>query len=268
MISQKTIQYQKKLNDRLFLKVTKKQATVIITEELCIYTPNQRDYTLNLLRLISAYAVGEWTPVHIDMTFCPKITAAASVMLFAEITRARIATDNDLIIVLKLPHEESDCREALDHIGWTHAVTISYKHINSLFDQDAIFQSGNNPGKATASVYKQLVQSGVPLTDPEVKRFTKGVTEAMLNVNHHAYDNEKDPLGGIGRRWWQLCLVRMDEQNNPSKLLFIIYDLGQGMLRSLPKKVGENNIDHIARAMTYGVTRTKAPIEAKGPKIS
>lgn len=260
----KETQYKKKLNERIQLKVTKKKVTIVISEDLCIYVPSQRDYTLNLLGLISAYAVGQWIPVHIDMSNCQRVTAAASVMLFAEISRARIATENDDIITLSLPEEGQGCRTALNNIGWIYAASISYRKINTLFEHDAIFQSGNNPGKATASVYKQLVDSGVPLTAPEVKKFTKGVTEAMLNVNHHAYDNEKDPLNGIGRRWWQLCLVRTDDNGKPTKLLFIIYDLGQGILRSLPKKVGESNLDQIGRAMTYGVTRTKEPDRGKG----
>ncbi|HCH1192656.1 TPA: hypothetical protein NKP78_003159 [Vibrio parahaemolyticus] len=252
------------MNERIQLKVTKKKVKIVISENLCIYEPSQRDYTLNLLGLISAYAVGKWIPVHIDMSNCQRVTAAASVMLFAEISRARIATENDDIVTLDFPEKGQSCRTALNNIGWIHAASISYRKINTLFEHDAIFQSGNNPGKATASVYKQLVDSGVPLTAPEVKKFTKGVTEAMLNVNHHAYDNEKEPLNGIGRRWWQLCLVRTDENDKPTKLLFIIYDLGQGILRSLPKKVGESNLDQIGRAMTYGVTRTKESDRGKG----
>ncbi len=263
-LTRRQAEYQRKLDSRINLKITKRKVFVTVSEGLCVYYGHeQRDYTINILRIISGYCVGEWTPVRLDMSQCTTLTAAAMLMLFAEISRARIATGNDDIVEVILP-ENPECRGMLDHTGWSEAVSLGHRQLNSLFENDAMFQSGNEPGKATASVYRQLVNSGIRLTEPEVKTFTKGVTEAMLNVIHHAYSHEDYPLDGIGRRWWQLCIIVKDKDGKPTKLVFIIYDLGQGILKSLPALKGEDNSQHIQRAMTYGVTCTEEQNRGKG----
>ncbi|EJG1805320.1 hypothetical protein HJ118_07090 [Vibrio parahaemolyticus] len=229
-----------------------------VTESLCVYE-EQRDYTLNLMRNISGYAVGRKIPVLISLEHCPSITAGALLILFAEVSRARIVAEDDNIVKIKLPTKGS-LKDTLDHIGWTKAITISFRDYPSLMEENCPFQTASKPHEAMASIFNLLSSSGVTLTSPESKVFTKGVNEAILNVFNHAYSHEDYPLDGIGRRWWQACW-RADDNS----FVYIIFDLGQGITNSLPKAYDNEPIDeHICRAMRLGVTCTGDSKRGKG----
>jgi len=262
-LNKKLEDYYSRLNQRLKPKNQKGVVHFTVIEPLCVYGKEHRDYTLNLMRNISGRTVGDFTPIHIDLTNCPKITASASVMLFAEISRARIATENDNIVTISLP-QEPELQALLHSIGWVKAINAGCREQNSLFDNNEIFQTLSDPGKAMASLLLSLRNSGITLTSIEAKIFTKGVNEAMLNVLHHAYSHEKHPLGGIGRRWWQCCYTVV-KNNEPEKMVYIIFDLGQGILSSLPKDdINESIQAHIIRAMSKGVTCTGEKDRGKG----
>ncbi|MCD9474866.1 hypothetical protein GLP44_09035 [Photobacterium phosphoreum] len=229
-----------------------------VTETLCVYQ-KQRDYTLNLMRNISGYAVGHKVPVKINLKQCPMITAGALLILFAEVSRAKIAIEDDSLVTLELP-ENNDLRTIIDDIGWTEAMTVSFREYPNLMKANCTFQTASKPHEAMQSIYHLLINSEVPLSSPESKVFTKGVNEAILNVFNHAYSHEEYPLGGIGRRWWQACW-----KANDNSLVYIIVDLGQGITKSLPKAYDEESVpDHIVRAMELGVTCTGDSKRGKG----
>ncbi|AIW12894.1 hypothetical protein IX91_01440 [Vibrio tubiashii ATCC 19109] len=228
-----------------------------VSEELCVYY-KQRDFTLNFLSNISSALFKHNVKVHLDLTACPNISAAALVMLFAEVSRARMALEEDDVITIELPKEFSDT-------SWEEAITLHYRKYASLFDNDHTFQTVSEPNKAMASIMKLLFKSGVVLSKPDTRVFTKGVNEAMLNVINHAYSDQLEPLGGIGRRWWQACWLQK-KANGDETLVYIIFDLGCGMLKSLPNQNNETPVQHITRAMKYGVTRTDEVDRGKGTK--
>jgi hypothetical protein len=212
---------------------------------------------LNLLANITDAIFNHKVKVHLNLSECPNITASALVMLFAEISRAKMVFEDDDIITIDLPKEKPD------HV-WNEAVTLSYRNYSSLFDNDHTFQTMSEPNKAIASILKLLLNSGVELSRTETRVFTKGVNEAMLNVINHAYHDQDAPLDGIGRRWWQACWVAKNKDKQT--LVYIIYDLGCGMLASLPKENNESISDHITRVMSYGVSRTQEADRGKGTK--
>ncbi|HAS6354462.1 TPA: hypothetical protein I7234_19905 [Vibrio vulnificus] len=225
-----------------------------VAEELCVYY-EQRHYTINLLNNISYAIFILKVPVHLNLSNCPSISASALVMLFAEVSRARMAKEQDDIVTIDFPQ--------IRDLPWLYAMSVSYREYGDLFDKDHVFQTVNDPGKAMASILKLLHKSGVQLSKPDSRLFTRGVNEAMLNVINHAYIDQDDPLGGIGRRWWQACWV--SEQNGEKVLVYIIYDLGCGILGSLPKSHPKELVtEHITRAMSYGVSRTNESDRGKG----
>lgn len=228
-----------------------------VSEELCIYY-DQRDFTLNFLSNISSAIFKHNVKVHLDLRECPHISAAALVMLFAEVSRARMVFEDDDIVTIALP-------EAFNDHSWEEAITLNFRKYASLFDNDHTFQTVSEPNKAMASILKLLLKSGVVLNKPDTRVFTKGVNEAMLNVINHAYIEEREPLGGIGRRWWQACWLQK-KSNGDEILVYIIFDLGCGMLKSLPKQTDETPKEHIRRVMQYGVTRTDETDRGKGTK--
>lgn len=256
--------YRARLDKKLKITRKKDHVRIKIADTLCIYSQEDRDYTLNVMKNISGFAVNERIPVHLDLRSCKEITLGAMVMLFAEISRARLATGFNEIIKILYPSEDTELREMLSGVGWEKATNTPYQQLDNLVEQNEYFQSNNNPNLATQAVYKLLTSQGLELDLPEVKMFTRGVTEAMLNVINHAYEHEADATNGIGRRWWQACYVGNDTENNQKTMLFIIYDLGQGVLKSLPKEDNESYTEHIERAMSYGVTRTGDPKRGKG----
>ncbi|MFA0412339.1 hypothetical protein AB4520_00860 [Vibrio renipiscarius] len=250
--------YEQRLDKRLNIKERKGIVTIKVTEALCVYE-EQRDYTLNLMRNISGYAVGRRVPVRLSFELCPSITAAALLILFAEVSRARIVAENDNIVEVLLPLS-AQLRATLDHIGWSRAITTGFRDYPILMVENCPFQTASKPHEAMASILLLLSNSGVTLTSPESKVFTKGVNEAILNVFNHAYSHEDYPLDGIGRRWWQACW-RADDDS----FVYIIFDLGQGITNSLPKAYDNEPIsDHISRAMQLGVTCTGDSKRGKG----
>lgn len=252
--------YYTRLNKRLNIQNIKGRFYRIkVKEKLCIYGEN-RSFTLNLLRQISGCTIGEGLPVELDLSNCPDLTASALVLLFAEISRARLVKEFDGIVTVIFPNDK-ELYAVLDDVGWIKAVNCSYKDQHTLMEDDEIFQTVSDPAKAMQSLVLRLENSGVELTSPEAKIFTRGVNEAVLNVLHHAYSHEEYPLEGIGRRWWQACYKSQDE----NKMVYIICDFGQGILNSLPKSYDyETDQEHIARAMTIGVTSTEEPDRGKG----
>ncbi|EHS1185293.1 hypothetical protein KVQ64_003608 [Vibrio vulnificus] len=257
--------FRDRLDKELKIRKTKDYVSLKVTSKLCIYQSRDRDYTLNVMKNVSGFAVGEKIPVHIDLRSCPGVTAAAMVMLFAEVSRARLVTEVHGIIKIFFPPKGTAIRKLFQQSGWERALVIEHTKLQDLVRDNQLFQSNSNPNEATQAVYKLLTSHGLELDAPEVKRFTKGVSEAMLNVINHAYDHEEFPLEGIGRRWWQACFVK-EVADKKAKMVFIIYDLGQGILSSLEKESDETPEQHISRAMRYGVTRTGDPKRGKGTK--
>ncbi|EOX3977808.1 hypothetical protein ACM9ES_000819 [Vibrio alginolyticus] len=248
--------YIERLDVRLKTKYKRNRLHFTVSEELCVYY-EQRDFTLNFLTNIGYAVFTLGVPIHLDLKACPLISASALVMLFAEVSRARLAKDRDDIVTIDLPD--------IPDTPWLHAMSLPYRQYASLFDEDQVFQTVSDPNKAMASILKLLHKSGVQLSNADTRLFTRGVNEAMLNVINHAYIDEDDPLGGIGRRWWQACWVHTIEEQKT--LVYIIYDLGCGILKSLPPTCPEEDAEaHIARAMSYGVTRTNESDRGKGTK--
>lgn len=251
-------QYINRLDEKLKVKFKKNRLYFYVSEDLCVYY-GQRGYTLNFLSNI-AYTIWELKQkVHIDLSKCSKISASALVMLFAEVSRARMGKEDDDVITLTMSDTFKDPK-------WKEAIELGHRQYSRLFDEDHTFQTVSDPNKALASILKLMHNCGVKLARPESKIFTKGINEAMLNVINHAYDDQEDPLGGIGRRWWQACWLQPTGGGKYS-LVYIIYDLGCGMLNSLPKASEQETIaEHITRAMAHGTTRTGIPGRGKGTK--
>ncbi|MBH0078342.1 hypothetical protein [Pseudoalteromonas sp. NZS11] len=252
-------EYYSRLDNKLSISEHKGRIHFNVKEKLCIYGKEQRDYTLNLMRNLSGWAIKENKPVHLNLKDCSDITASALVLLFGEVTRIKIHFENDMMVTVALP-SDAYLLDILNQIGWTKAINLDYRNLISLFENDDTFQTLSDPNKAMISIACRLKNCGVVLNSPEAKVFSKGVNEAMLNVIHHAYNNEEKPLEGIGRRWWQACYV-----TESGSMVFIICDFGQGILSSLPKdNLSERYEDHLARAMAIGVTSTDDKDRGKG----
>ncbi|KRV69761.1 hypothetical protein AO721_04480 [Aeromonas veronii] len=94
----------------------------------------------------------------------------------------------------------------------------------------------------------------LPSGNQLVLMLTAAISEAMLNVKHHAYEYERSIFTGIlEHRWWQYALFDEDE----SRFIFLIYDLGLGILKSYKATVEPSMADNhiLEEALSVGGSR-------------
>lgn len=226
-----------------------------------VYKNEYRDNTLTFLAIVAHLGLNRGLRIRIDLQECESITAAAAVMLFAEVTRIQLAT-NDSDAVLVVP-PEGPFRTAFRNSGLhTGLKPGAARKLNELFDNDHPFQSGDTPAKSIISIMSVMHKEGLDLTKPQTRIFSKGVQEAMLNVLHHAYRSEAYPLSGIGKRWWHACWYNPQD----SSMSFIIYDKGSGIPETLAQVCGPDmsDEDRIAHGLKKGVTCMMDPARGKG----
>ncbi|MDN2661819.1 hypothetical protein OW492_00340 [Psychromonas sp. 14N.309.X.WAT.B.A12] len=233
-------------------------------QTLCIYSDEIVE-TLNYLTIIGDFTINKNQPLHLDFSELENLTAAASVMLFAEITRAQLATNKHDIITLSLPVNKIQ-RKRFTSSGLFKAIKPGGESkLKGLIKSKNTYQSGTDPNKFSLIVLEQIKTSGINLTAPQKKIFSRGVQEAMLNVIHHAYDdNHIDPLTGIGRRWWHAISVNKEK----NLIAFIIYDKGQGIPKSITSTTSLPLFNHgecIKHVLPKGITRFRdQPERGKG----
>lgn len=88
----------------------------------------------------------------------------------------------------------------------------------------------------------------------------QGVSEAILNVRNHAYINKSSLRNKIGSgHWWQCSWY----QQSKRMFVFLVYDMGCGMLGSYPEN-GLSNTARLKQAMTEGFTRYNNTKRGKG----
>ncbi|MBR9858468.1 MAG: hypothetical protein GYB38_12245 [Gammaproteobacteria bacterium] len=102
------------------------------------------------------------------------------------------------------------------------------------------------------------------------------ITESILNVGNHAYeqpkDFEKEFLSEVGKRWWFVT------QEVGHQLFIAVYDMGESIPRTLPRRpfyqelvgmiadllVGNRDSKLIQGAMEYGRSRFRLDKRGKG----
>ena len=214
--------------------------------------------TMECLSRLTDLIYKESLNVHLDFSVLQYMGEAASVILFAEITRAQLITKNKNIVLLTLPVNTA-LRSRFNKTDLNKAISPGgFRKISSLFDDNNHYQSGTDPNKFNASTLLGVISQGVDFSKPESKLFSRGVSEAMLNVIHHAYPegevhNEYDMYSEVGNRWWQYSYYDVAKK----KLVFIIYDKGIGIPCSIgciaPQDM--NDGEKIEFVMRKGITR-------------
>jgi anti-sigma regulatory factor (Ser/Thr protein kinase) len=234
---------------------------------ICIYGVNTDNYdhtnlTIKFLNTISDVTLKQNGRLHIDFSKTTRITAAASVLIFAEITRVQLFTNISDAITFNLP-KDKECARLFRTSGLFKAIMPgTSRKMAKLFDEDHTYQTGTDPNKFLISTQMNLFKSGLELSKPEAKLISVGIQEAMLNVIHHAYCNYADQHSGIGSRWWQLINCDTKQKN----VTFIICDKGI----SIPLTISEQTQNHMSHAdaiefaFREGVTRFIGTTRGKG----
>jgi hypothetical protein len=226
--------------------------------ELCIYNSSKAGPSFAFFDKINELAVKKGNQLLIDLSDVKEITAAASLVLFATANTAQLWAKTSNNVLFRFPREEKNPEGYLCIIktGLARALhSGSEEKLRDLVVKGIFFQSSTNPAAHLISTLKFLTKE-VDFTDDQMMLLSSGISEAMLNVSHHAY---KDPLNNnkdaihkskewlverIGERWWQCAWY--DELDK--SWVFIICDLGIGIPKSFKNK---NYIDSVFEVPGY-----------------
>ena len=211
-------------------------------EFICIYNLAYIYTTYDLLYKINSEVFDNDVIVHLDLSDVKLITAAASVLLFATVNTCQLANKNPNQIRCIFPKDKVNeaGHNCIVKTGLARALhSGSILKLKDLVTSEVYFQSEINAGRHISHTVDFLT-SKVDLSAEQFEMLSSAITEAMLNVSHHAY---KDPtfIGPIaecpihpkkeflvdrqGERWWQCAWY-----NEQDKIwVFIICDLGLGI---------------------------------------
>jgi hypothetical protein len=168
--------------------------------------------------------------VHLDFSALRKLDSAATLLWLAEFDRLRSAFNRQ--ITYDLP-EADKVLQVFRQIGLLEMLGDKAVNVTPV-DDDVIhwrYASGNN---VNGTHYDAVLghYDGI-LAKPMQDALYTGITEAMANVLHHAYDGQRQDgmsMPQTTKRWW------MFSQCREGRLSVVFCDLGIGIPRSLPVK--------------------------------
>lgn len=209
--------------------------------------------------------------VRIDFTRTTQMTAAGTLLLAAELDRLNTLLGrrrfccsyptNDVVAQV-LQHVG-----VFEMLGQQRSCTVTADNVKYWKVDSGTTVEGERAHVAMEG-YKHH------FSDPEQKALYRGLTEAMTNCVHHAYDGER--LDGFGKvtKWW------MFSEERDGNIVVAFCDLGIGIPRSLPLDkaglygaikavmstlgLGHSDGNLIRAAMEVGKSRTHKEHRGKG----
>jgi len=206
--------------------------------------------------------------VRIDASKLKSITAAASLILFAKVTRCQCCAPQgvfryrDQVILIDFGENEEMERFFVKVGLWAALKSGGQSKLDKLWNNnDVRFKSGSNPSREFSEIISWLRT----YKDPLPKKMMSALQEAYLNIAHHAYERfkKKDiPLVPfMYDRWWQYASY----DSSQGGFSVVLYDMGVGMpemVREQKKRVKDSRAVEIA--METGFTTTKVVGRGRG----
>lgn len=202
---------------------------------------------------------------------CNSIKLSALVLLLAQIHKLQLEYGNEHITGTypKNPRIE----RLLEHSGFYKLLGVKSRpnsKTTSKLTRFIRFKSDQKPNSAEIpNLRKELLGDDLQMPKTIAKLIFRALSEAMTNVNHHAYTNKSIRVSLLGGRWWMVA--NLSEKNKLFTLAF--YDAGVGIPKTLPRKYSNEIIrgvlsllpgfepddgQMIKAAMELGRTRTEA----------
>lgn len=201
-------------------------------EILCVYDDMKVDQTLAFFDKVSTLV--QYGPVILDLKDLKKITAAASLMLFAIVNEIQLKYEKPKIISCLFPRidKNPDGYKCVIRSGLSKALHSGTKdRLQDLVNTSSYYQSSDDADRHS-KITADLLTAKLSLKQRGefILTLSAALGEAMLNVRHHAYDdkNYSDLVSKIGYRWWQCAWYDAERR----KIKFIIYDIGMGIAKS------------------------------------
>ncbi|MCZ3383857.1 hypothetical protein O3S68_16355 [Kosakonia sp. SOY2] len=231
-----------------------------VPSKLCIYMPDTIAETLKFLNSIDNFVLIKQVPIYLDFSKVKFASAAASLLLFAIVNRAQLMTGQPNLIRFKWPKKEAnpEGHRWIVGTGLSKAlVAHSSTKLQALTAEQRYFQSATEPFDQWLETLTMLSKH-IEMTAEQFDVVSSAISEAMLNVSHHAYetaDFEYHVELLEGKRWWQCSWFNVE--NNT--FVFIICDLGCGIHKSYSSASklfsGLNEVASVGAALSVGQSR-------------
>ncbi|MND70458.1 hypothetical protein D3C80_619630 [compost metagenome] len=241
--------------------------TIVAPSHICIYhNVEVSRETVRFLKLL--LAEGHEGPLELDLRNTRYVSGAAALMLFAHVNFLQLLYGSKNRVRCLFPSRSSN-PDGHNYIVGTQLsralVSGTLEALDQLVEDGVFFQSSNNPTLHANITVEQLTKR---LNGPHTQLMSmlgSAITEAVLNVRHHAYAHNTELFSGpLESRWWQYA--RFNEKDGC--FIFLIYDLGLGILQTYKNSLGASRIDadtHIMEeALSFGYSRFSATNPERG----
>ena len=170
--------------------------------------------------------------VSLDLRTCHTVKASAVIKLHVEleVIEALCAAKKQRMVTVLWPNDGTASRllEAVGFAGATPMQRAGHMAISSGL-------SGQGTRERLKTMNRCLFSDKLVMDDQPWQDLYAAISEAMLNVQHHAYKHEErtDFVEKLGPRWWLMGSTLNDQ------LHLVLYDKGIGIPRSLEDKQGK-----------------------------
>ncbi len=231
--------------------------TIVAPVKLCVYYDDHViTNTLEFFRELASN--GERGPIILDLRRTEKVTGAAALMLFAHVNTLQLKHGSRSRVKCLYPDSKGNESGHNDIVKTRLSRALSsgsVAELEQLVAEGTPFQSSNDPSSHASRTVNYLTDKlGLRKTDQLVLTLTAAISEAMLNVIHHAYDFTPSIFtGDLQSRWWQYATF--DRKNN--RFVFLIYDLGLGIIKSYRASTNRHQDDAflLEEALSFGCSR-------------
>ena len=217
--------------------------------------------------------------VRLRMLFdeCKSIRMSAMVLLLAQIHKLRLEFGADHITGTY--PSSARVERLLSDSGFYELLQVKSRKRSvstSKLTRFIRFKSNQKPNSSDIpSLRNELLGDDLHMPGAIAKLIFRALSEAMTNVNHHAYKTKRVTVAALGGRWWMVANV--SARTRLFTLAF--YDAGVGIPKTLPRKYPLERIrgvlsllpgihpddgQMIRAAMELGRTRTDLLNRGKG----
>lgn len=175
---------------------------------------------------------GVW--LRLNFNDCKTIRLSALVLLLAQIHKLRIEFGDDHLTGTYPKSERLE--RLLSESGFYELLHVKSRKnipIHSRLTRFIRFKSDQKPNSAEIPKLRtELLGNDLQMPSPIAKLIFRALSEAMTNVNHHAYKTKSVRVRDLGGRWWMVA--NLSSRTQLFTLAF--YDAGVGIPKTLPRK--------------------------------
>ena len=229
-----------------------------------------REITCEFIQLVRTNVRGG---IRLRLVFndCKSISLSALILLLAQIHKLRLEFGEDHITGTYPDNPRLE--RLLTDSGFYKLLKVKSRKndlLNSKLTRFIRFKSDQKPNSAEIpNLRNELLGDDLQMPIIIAKRIFRALSEAMTNVNHHAYTTKSIRLSSLEGRWWMVA--NLSARNRLFTLAF--YDAGVGIPKTLPRKhtiekirgvlsllpgIHPDDGQMIRAAMELGRTRTAA----------